>query len=213
LPGVYAQSVTSDPFSAHSTVSSISTSQLTPPLDPDFDGLPTTVEAAGWFNESGGPYVTNPQQADSDGDGLSDGYEQLYDTNPLDDKSPGLYVEYHPAYQTKKFYPWQQYGDKFIAHSSLNSNIRDVIARRGTTIYVGGPPNATLEIIKSSGSLTTLNPIRNSCGGGWTISIPSNSTVGTYTLRGTEGNWQKELTLHVIFELDTPSRLSERKFH
>ncbi len=178
---------------------------LSTTLDADFDGLSTAIEQAGWFNEAGGPFHTDPQLADSDGDGLNDGEEHLYGTDPLNAQSPGLYVEYRPEYQTKKYYPWRQFGDKFITHSSISPrNERDVITRRGTTLYIGAPPNATVEVIKSQSNLTTLSAVRHSCGGGWSITIPKNSDLGTYTIRATDGSWQKDLTLHVIFELDTP---------
>jgi hypothetical protein len=179
-------------------------------LDLDFDGIPTSVELSGWYNASGGPYVTDPNNPDSDGDNLSDGEEQLYDTNPLDWEDPGLYVKYRDDYQTRKYYAWQQHGNKFITHnsSSRGSVFRDIIVRRGTTLFVNGPSGATLTITKSKSSLTTLSVIENSCGGGWTIPIPSNATAGTYTLRAQKDNWTSNaFTLHVIFELNAPSQV------
>ncbi len=174
-------------------------------VDFDFDGLSDDVETAGWSNQSGGPYFTDPNLADSDLDGLTDGEEHLFETDPLDDKSPGIYALYRDEYQTKKFYPWRQYGNKFIVHSNISpGKERDIIARRGTTVYIGGPSGATLDIDESQGSLTDLTPIKNSCGGGWAIPIPADSTVGTYTLELSEGSWDRELTLHVVFELDAP---------
>ncbi len=179
-------------------------------LDPDFDGIPTSLEEAGWSHEGGGPYVTNPNNPDTDGDGLSDGTEHLYQTNPNDDKSPGLYVEYRSEYQTKKYYPWQQAGalqaDRFIVHTELADETKhDIIVRRGTTLQLGGPIGATLEIIKADSGLTDLQPLSHICsGGGWAIPIPEDAKTGTYTLRATDGGWQEELTLYVIFELDQP---------
>ncbi|RLB87149.1 MAG: hypothetical protein DRH10_09585, partial [Deltaproteobacteria bacterium] len=83
--------------------------------DVDGDGLPNTVEENGWYNESGGPYVTDPLDSDSDDDGLSDGREKLYGTAPLDDHSPGAFVEYEADFQTKEYYPWQRFGNRYIA--------------------------------------------------------------------------------------------------
>ena len=143
--------------------------------------------------------------ADSDFDGLTDGEEHLFETDPLNDKSPGIYALYRDEYQTKKFYPWRQYGNKFIVHSSISpGNERDIIVRRGTTVYIGGPAGATLDIDKEKSSLTTLSPIQNSCGGGWAIPIPADSKLGTYELELSEGSWDRSLTLHVVFELDAP---------
>jgi hypothetical protein len=62
--------------------------------DVDGDGLPNSVEETGWYNAAGGPFVTNYLDSDSDDDGLSDGQEKLYNTHPLYDHSPGIFVEY-----------------------------------------------------------------------------------------------------------------------
>ena len=73
--------------------------------DVDGDGLPNVVEEDGWFNESGGPYVTDPLDADTDDDGLPDGKEKLYDTDPGDGRSPGIFVEYEEDLQTRESQP------------------------------------------------------------------------------------------------------------
>ena len=44
-------------------------------LDTDADGLPNTVEISGWRTQDSGVFVTDPNDTDSDGDGLSDGEE------------------------------------------------------------------------------------------------------------------------------------------
>ncbi len=200
-------------------------------IDPDFDGLPTSVEEAGWYGDGGlTPYVTDPNDPDSDDDGLTDGEEQLYGTNPNDPKDPGLYVVYQNEFQTKKFYPWQQDGavhaNRYIVHSSLpnnigsyvtgNNNQHDVIVRRGNLLHVGTPPGATLTVEPNSPNpdhdifdkdinLTPLAPISNVCGGGWAIPIPADATAGSYTITASDGaGWEEELSLYVIFELDTP---------
>ncbi|MFQ5612894.1 MAG: hypothetical protein ACE5H9_12245, partial [Anaerolineae bacterium] len=103
-------------------------------LDSDFDGLSDAVETNGWQNELDF-YVTNPNDPDTDHDGLTDGQEQLYDTDPLNDLSPGIYVEYTDDLQTSKYYAWDQHGSKFITDAQYNS----VVVRRGSSFYVGGP--------------------------------------------------------------------------
>ena len=82
--------------------------------DLDSDGLPDTVEKAGWCNAVG-CFTTDPLDPDSDNDGLTDGEEKLFDANPLNDASPGIYVVYDEQLKTKEYYPWQPYGHKFIA--------------------------------------------------------------------------------------------------
>jgi len=167
--------------------------------DVDGDGLPNAVEQNGWYNASGGPYQTDDMDNDSDDDGLTDGQEKLFDTDPFDDHSPGMYVEYQEDFQTKQYYPWQQYGDHYIALPSSGKDA--VVVRRGTTFSVGGPADADLQISKSRGSLTTLEPIRDQCGGRWTINVPSGGTVGIYTLTLRDGSWRRSLDLYVIFQL------------
>jgi len=173
--------------------------------DVDGDGLPNTVEETGWYNGAGGPFSTDPLDSDSDDDGLTDGQEKLYDANPLDDHSPGIYVEYQDSFQSKEYYPWLRYGNKYIALPYPWSKWGDntVILRRGTTFAVGGPADGTLVISKSIPSLTTLTATYNHCTGRWDISIPADGTVGIYTLTVGDGAWSKSLNLYVIFQLPT----------
>lgn len=51
------------------------TGALNPALDSDGDGLPDLVEIDGWTASDGSVNVTDPNNADTDGDGLSDGDE------------------------------------------------------------------------------------------------------------------------------------------
>jgi hypothetical protein len=178
-----------------------------PSSDRDYDGLTDDVETNGWWNAAD-LFTTDPLDPDSDDDGLTDGQEKLYDTNPLDDRSPGIYVEYENHLKTRQYFSkdphsaqpwgWQQHGDRFI---SLNA----VVVRRGATFSVGGPANATIQIEKSRGSLTTLRPVRDACSERWRISVPSGGTVGKYRITLQEGDWRKSLNLYVIFELPTPT--------
>ncbi|MCP4538167.1 MAG: tandem-95 repeat protein [Chloroflexi bacterium] len=177
--------------------------------DIDGDGLPNTVEEDGWYNTAGGPYVTDPLDADSDDDGLSDGLEKLYDTNPLSDHSPGIYVEYQQNFQTREYYPWQRFGDKYIALPTPLAPWGEdsVIVRRGTTFSVGGPADGTITISKSIGTLTTLTPVRDPCSGQWNIYVPDDGTVGIYEITMEDGSWSQSLNLYVIFQL--PTHLSD----
>ncbi len=177
--------------------------------DIDGDGLPNAVEQDGWYNTSGGPYFTNYLDADTDDDGLTDGLEKLYDTDPLDDHSPGIYVEYQEHFQTRQYYSWQRYGNRYIALpyplSPWHADV--VIVRRGATFHVGGPADGTIEIEKSISGLTTLPVERDHCAGRWEVSVPSWGTVGMYTIRVEDGAWSETLDLYVIFEI--PSGLDD----
>jgi PKD repeat protein len=170
--------------------------------DVDGDGLPNVVEENGWYNAAGGPYITNYLDADSDADGLTDGQEKLYDTDPLNGLSPGIYVEYLQDYQTKEYFPWQHFGSKAIA-LPYPSDLAKVVIRRGSTFLVGGPAYATIEITKSLESLTTLTAVRDPCSGRWSIHVPEDGTVGIYTITVQDGGWSESLDLYVIFELPT----------
>jgi hypothetical protein len=172
--------------------------------DVDGDGLSNAVEQAGWYNDEGGPYFTNYLDADTDNDGLTDGEEKLYDTDPFQDHSPGLYVKYQEDFQTREYFVWQRFGNQYIA-LPYPSTKDAVIVRRGTTFSVGGPADATIEIEKSLTGLTTLTAEWDYCAGQWKVYIPSWGTVGKYTITVTDGTWEESMYLYVIFDLPTGS--------
>jgi len=174
--------------------------------DNDYDGLTDAVEQGGWENGAGF-FVTDPLDPDSDNDGLTDGQEKLYDTDPLDDYDPGIYVEYEDHLKTRQYsakvshfqpWGWQQYADRFISFDA-------VVVRRGSTFAVGGPADATIRVGKSLSYLTTLTPKRDPCTGRWNIYVPSGGRVGKYTVTLQDGEWSESLDLYVIFELPTPT--------
>jgi len=175
--------------------------------DRDYDGLTDDVETNGWWNAAGF-FTTDPLNLDSDDDGLTDGKEKLYDTNPLDGHSPGIYVEYEDHLKTREYFArdphsvqpwgWQRYGDQWISFGA-------VVVRRASAFYVGGPAEATIEVTKTLTSLTTLTPLRDGCASRWQILIPPDGTVGEYRITLREGSWSKSLNLYVIFELPAPT--------
>ncbi|MBN1935986.1 MAG: InlB B-repeat-containing protein [Anaerolineae bacterium] len=174
--------------------------------DVDGDGLSNEMESTGWYNLAGGPFFTDPLKADSDGDGLADGEEKLFNTHPLDEQSPGLYGRYENSFLTRQYFSvtdpaylaWTHGGDRYLMTEAI-------VVRRGTTFRVGGPAGATLTL--SGSGLTALSPVADVCNGGWTVTIPSNSTVGTYTVTVSKGGWSKSIPVYVIFEL--PSDLTQ----
>src|SRR5687768_2252397 len=169
--------------------------------DLDSDGLSNLVEEAGWCNAKG-CFSTDPLDADSDDDGLTDGEEKLFEavpSGPDGPASPGLYVIYDNAFKTKEYYPWQPYGHKLMARADSDLNV--VVVRRGTVLTVGGPLGEELQINKSISSLTTLTPRQDAFSGLWTVSIPSNGTVGKYTMVLGREN----MKLFVVFQLPDPA--------
>jgi hypothetical protein len=171
-----------------------------PSPDSDGDGLPNEMEVDGWYNLSGGPYMTDPRDLDSDNDGLTDGEEKLFDTNPLDPHSPGLAVRYQDSFKTSQYFSTsdpaylaiKQGGDQYLLSEAL-------VVRRGTTFNVAGPASGTLTLTGTS--MTAITPLRDPARGGWTITLPANGTVGTYTATITDGTWSKSMPVYVIFEL------------
>ncbi len=207
------------------------TSEPVLPPDSDADGLADTVEIGGWVNErvndqgGGTPYFTDPYDTDSDDDGLTDGEEMLFNTNPNDGKSPGLYTIYEDRFETGEYvFAWtpvkrsgvfRPQGHKMIGTETL-------VLRRGTTFTVGGPgivngSAVTLnwsDALQNPGVLTTLTiSERNSCGdncNSWTVTIPSGGTVGKYKLTASNGQgWTDTLIVDVIFEIPTDTGLTE----
>jgi hypothetical protein len=184
--------------------------------DIDGDGLLNDLETTGWYNEAGGPFVTDALDADSDDDGLTDGEEKLYDTIPVNEpgdlngtRSPGIYIRYEDSFYTKEYFrvadpaylAMKQAGDRYLMTEAM-------VMRRGTTFRVNGPSNASLTI--SGDGLTELTEgngriQKDPCRGGWLVSLPLGGTVGTYTATMSLDGWQKEMPIYVIFELPTPT--------
>jgi len=176
--------------------------------DVDGDGLPNDVEDAGWHNAAGGPFVTDYMDADSDDDGLTDGKEKLYDTDPLNDRSPGIYVDYQNDLETREYFSWQRFGSRYVALPSDDpEEMGSAVVRRGATFSVGGPAAGELLIEKSLEALSDLTVVRNTCSGRWEVTVPEDGTVGIYTLTVQDGGWSASLYLYVVFEI--PSDLSD----
>ena len=181
--------------------------------DIDSDGLPNEMESSpGWYSDAGGPFVTDPFDADSDDDGLTDGEEKLFGTDPLDNTDPGIYVRYQDDFMTKEYFhtsdpaylSMKQGGDKYLMSEAM-------VVRRGTTLHVSGPSTGTLTI--DGNGYTNLIPTIVSnydlYEGGWTVNVPSNGRVGIYTATMSfAGGGQQEMPLYVIFELPTPAEPS-----
>ena len=210
LPGTVASEslVSGDPSSPTSSLEETSgqvrTETPSTSLDLDYDGLPDDVETDGW-SSAAGFFITDPLDRDSDDDGLTDGEEKIYSTDPLNDHSPGIYVEYEDHLKTRQYsvdrsyqWGWRQYGDRLISFDA-------VVVRRGATFFVGGPADATIQIDKTSSSLSTLTPVRHACAGRWRISVSSGGTVGKYRITVRQGSWTSYLNLYVIFELPSPT--------
>ena len=87
-----------------------------------------------------------------------------------------------------------QGGDRYLMTEAM-------VVRRGTTFNIAGPATGTLALAGTS--MTALTPVPDPARGGWTVSLPANGTVGTYTATVTDGAWTKSMPVYVIFELPT----------
>jgi uncharacterized repeat protein (TIGR02543 family) len=178
--------------------------------DLDGDGLLNDLETAGWHNGAGGPFVTDPLDADSDDDGLTDGEEKLYDTIPVNgsgdldgSKSPGIYVRYEGSLYTSEYFrvadpdylSMKQAGSKCLMTEAM-------VVRRGTTFHIGGYADASIAI--DGNGYTTLIPTVGDYDlyeGGWTVSVPGSGRVGIFTATMSFDGWQASMPIYVIFEI------------
>jgi hypothetical protein len=184
-----------------------------PATDLDGDGLSNTAETTGWYNLSGGPFITDPMKADSDQDGLTDSEEKLFNTNPLDYKSPGLSIKYENSFKTREYFSTS---DPDYLHMLQGGNryllTEAAVLRRGTTFRFTGPAGASLTISGPGMTPATLTPVPDPAHGGWKVSLPSNGTTGVYTATVSSSGWSKNLPIYVIFELPaTTSYMTDAK--
>ncbi len=179
--------------------------------DLDRDGLLDEMERAGWYNQAGGPFITSDLDPDSDDDGLTDGDEKLYDTDPLDADDPGIYVRYQDSYRVKQYFSvtdnaylsMKQAGNKYLMTEAM-------VVRRGGTLHIGGPADAALTMVGSGlTAITEANGriVKDPCKGEWTVTFPSNGTTGTYTATLTRSGYS-DLTMPIYVIFETPSGLS-----
>jgi hypothetical protein len=173
-------------------------------LDNDQDGFSNSMEINGWYNQSGGPYHTNPTLADTDLDGLPDSQEKLFNTNPVDPQTPGITVTYDNSFKTFEYYrasdpaylKMVQGGDKYLLTEAA-------VIRRGTTFKINAVNSLTAVLTITGDKVPPITPVRDPAFGGWNVTIPLSTAVGAYTAMITDGAWSKSMPIYVIFELPT----------
>lgn len=190
--------------------------------DLDGDGLSNAVETDGWYNGAGGPFITDPLDPDSDNDGLTDGEEKLFDTNPNLAADPGTFVEYQNSFKTRQYFdaynyvnpiPWSDptpsTGGYFqwLQGGPRRLLTEAAVVRRGAgSFFLKAPAGSSLSIQKANTGQDNLTYTLNACQGGWLINVPATTRpVGTYTATVTaaDSSWSKSFPIHVIFELPT----------
>ena len=169
LPGSFgaAQAIRLDP--------SALAPNIIPVLDLDQDGISSSVETNGWYNLAGGPYSTNPNEADTDYDGLTNSEEKLFNTGPTDPQSPGISVKYDSSFKTFEYYnasdpaylAMKQGGNQYLLTEGA-------VIRRGTTFKIAAVNSQTASLtITNPAGMTELTPVRDPARGGWNVTVPS----------------------------------------
>ncbi len=181
-------------------------------LDQDQDGLSNAMEINGWYNQSGGPYFTNPNLADTDMDGLTDAQEKLFNTNPVDPHDPGISVTYESSFKTFEYYSTTDPAYlKMVQGGNQYLLTEGAVIRRGTTFKINAVNSGTAVLTVTGDKVPPITPVRDPAFGGWNVTIPLSAAVGTYTATITDGAWSKSLPIYVIFELPTdltPAKVS-----
>ncbi|MDD5371456.1 MAG: transglutaminase domain-containing protein, partial [Anaerolineaceae bacterium] len=193
-------------FSLSGSISRVQAVNVFPSLDLDQDGIANSLETSGWYNLAGGPYLTDPNKADSDGDGLTDAEEKLFNTNPKDAASPGIAVKYDSAFKTREYYSTSdpkyvsivQGGNQYLLKEAL-------VVRRGTTFKIAAVNTGGAVLTISGDGMTAINPVPDPARGGWKVTLPLDGTVGAYTATITGGGLLTPISMpiYVIFELPT----------
>jgi len=171
--------------------------------DTDGDGISNAMETTGWYDLAGGPFYTNPNDVDTDHDGFTDGQERLFNFNPGTAHSPGIAIKYDNSFNTLQYFSTTDSnylritagGDQYLMTSGA-------VLRRGTTFNIIAPPTATVTLTGTG--LTPLTAVYDPVHAGFTVKLPVDMTVGTYTATASEGTtWSKSMPIYVIFELPT----------
>ena len=180
--------------------------------DQDQDGISNTMEINGWYNQAGGPYVTNPNMADTDLDGLTDAQEKLFNTNPLDPNDPGISVTFESSFKTLEYYSLTDPAYlKMVQGGNQYLLTQGAVIRRGTTFKINAVNSGAAVLSITGNNMPPTTPTRNPARGGWDVTLPLTAAVGAYTATITNGAWSKSLPIYVIFELPTdltPAQIS-----
>ena len=142
---------------------------------------PLPIESSQFHISTDGYYPYD----DWDVDGLTDYEEANLETDPYDSEDPGIFSKYESGMNTRDYFCWEEHELDYYA---LNS----VVVRRGTSITIGGNPNAVLSNPNGPKNLEIV---------GNTINIKDDDPVGKYTITRTQGGWSVSMFLYVIFDL------------
>ncbi len=114
-----------------------------------------------------------------------------------EDDEPYLHVRYREEYNTDKYDGWIEDDDHNYSYSN-----HSFVVRRGNEVELTSNRNLTFEIDANKTDQTELSepdPVNREGMWNYTIDIPSDATVGSYTINATNGDFEKSLYMDVIF--------------
>lgn len=105
------------------------------------------------------------------------------------DEERKLYVEYDESYRTRDYNVWKQNEEYDKPYTS------DVaVVRRGSTLELNAPPDASIEIEPAEMDMTSLEEDEG------VIDIPEDSTIGIYTIDAEGEGWKDSMDLFIIYD-------------
>ncbi len=131
-------------------------------------------------------------------DKLIDSINDFEDENDL-----GLYIPYDDSYHTRNYEGWEEYELK-DSNETITIARESVVSRLGTSLKISAPNGTELDITPSNEEMISLEEYV-SYDDVITIEIPSDGTIGRYTI---EGDWDGGYTSMEMFVIHDPWELS-----
>lgn len=126
-------------------------------------------------------------------DKLIDSINYLEDENDL-----GLYIPYDDSYQTRNYEGWEEYELK-DSNETITIARDSVVARLGTSLKISAPDGTELDITPSNEEMISLEEYV-SYDDVITIEIPSDGTVGRYTIKGDWDTGDSTIDMFIIHD-------------
>ncbi len=125
---------------------------------------------------------------DNTTDKLIESIEEIYDEDEL-----GIYVPYNESYKTRNYNCWQEYEHE---NETLTIAQHSVVVRLGTNLRLAASTDMDIKITPSREDMTPLNVYYEN---GFYVDIPSDGTIGRYTIDGEWDGGTDSVDLFVIY--------------